>query len=241
MTKEEFLSFVETSAPPLLYKALVDNLKVVSEDIDNDSNFVMRFQKLIASKNGKTNLHYALSNVDVFSKKDESFQPKFASDATRNISNWAVRHYSSQKHDIIKSQMSLAQNGITIAGHTGHSDWTRLGNVGNTFFVLCYEGKPLFKNAGFLSDTKYYFELPLKDVDNLWISTDLLPLDNDTNPTIIAGTSKNVFSQLLKIGGSATGQTFVNMLLTTFGDKVEVKIPHSINSPLTQWKDNKQN
>lgn len=201
------------------------------QDIDNDSDFVLTFQKEIRKRylKGETPDYY----TPVFKDHDVK-EPTFKQDPTRNINNWTIRHYSKEKYDIILSMMSLVRKGTIQKGHTNESDWLRIGNVGNTFFILCYNGKPLFDNGGFLNDSHYYFEMPLADVDKMWISTDLLSLGDNRPTEIICGSGESVFKQFFAKAGGLSNQ-FCESLKKIFNGKIEVKIPHAVYSPSDKW------
>ena len=111
------------------------------------------------------------------------------------------------------------------------------GNTGNTFFVLCFDGTPLVKK-GFLDNCNYYFEMELSSVQTkVWISEDLLPLNNKT-PKILGGNNGvSLFNQLFEIQDlkQLRGQTFISTLSAIFNDSIEVKIPSAVQTKPESW------
>lgn len=237
MTKEEFLSYVEhCSEEDFNYKQLLINLKSTDVEVDNDETFVLEYQNKVLSRNSRKPSMSFLNNYKVnFCSNSNNM---YAGDNdVQDISNWTIRHYSEQPYDLIRSKMSLERNGISTKGNTEKKDWLVLGNTGNTFFVLCYKGNPLTKN-GFLNSSTCYFEMGLASVQTkIWISEDLLPLNNQT-PKIIGGDNgQSLFNQLFEIQGfkKLKDQLFIEQLKNYFNNSIEIKIPSAVPSILGAW------
>lgn len=160
-----------------------------------------------------------------------------------DINNWTIRHYTSlpseegQRFSCIKSSLCLKMEGYagstTTSGHTNKIDWASWGNMGNTFYLLCYEGEPIGSHE-FLKDSTHYVEFPLKDIDRLWISDDWLnPKHLQTD--IIYGNGKHVFNKLLLIIGKMRGNMAIGLLAKMY-PTLEVKIPHNMEIPATGFQ-----
>jgi hypothetical protein len=66
-------------------------------------------------------------------------------------------------------------SGAASSGHTTGPDWQHIGNVGDTFFGLFYNGSPATgKVPNFIRDAVYYAEWPASEFGSAWASADWL-------------------------------------------------------------------
>lgn len=236
MTKEEYLNFIATcSQQDFTYKNVIEMLRKTDVNVDNDETFVMAFQEAVRVRNMKTDSFFANYQVKF---KDVSTELKSygVTDEVHNIHNWSIRHYSVDKHQLIRSKMSLEKDGISLKGNTAHRDWLKLGNTGNTFFVLCYKRSPV-TDPKFLSTCQFYHEIKLASVHSkIWISQDLMSLDNKS-PLIIGGVNGySLFYQLIDMVKMLKGEAFIKKLVSLFNGSIEVKIPLAIDTTTNGWQ-----
>jgi hypothetical protein len=169
---------------------------------------------------------------------------------------WTLRHYTPSgtsrlhKDDLdqappfgeIKSTVSLnfkeaepSSSGTDKkkkSGHTSDRDWNKYGNVGNTFYLLCIDGK-LASDQAFLKDCKWYCDFDFAQIASMWLSSDWLAEDGIKGEAI-RGSGERVKRELIKIVGSSYPS--VPMFLTGLKDRfnnLEIKVPGGL--PVTEW------
>lgn len=104
-------------------------------------------------------------------------------DVVKNLKKFTIRHYTTNDpktfKNKIKSNLTLTADLDTpITGGSGHTngyDWNQIGNVGDTFFSLFFDGKPATgKTPGFIKDAQFYIEWKLNEFEDCWASGDWL-------------------------------------------------------------------
>ncbi len=161
-----------------------------------------------------------------------------------DISKWTLRHYSDKGDNTnpppfkeIKSALALGLlpppkssekkpekkvKKDKKSGHTGDIDWSKYGNVGNTFYILYIDGEVVQKQK-FLANAKWYAEFPLANIPSLWVSSDWLD-EAAIKGEALRGSGRAIQKSLLKIGGKWGGSFFRSSLESQFNN-FEVKVP----------------
>jgi hypothetical protein len=157
----------------------------------------------------------------------------------KNLDEWTLRHYTDKysfddrKQKIgpppymeILSALTLAamklsdekeetleevrgKTGASKSGHTTALDWGVIGNVGDTFYVLCKNGDPVVK-ATFLNDAVYYAEWALSDISEIWASSDWLGIatgQEKLQGPVMEGAPIDVLAQALGFQSILLGAT----------------------------------
>ena len=239
MTSDVLLNFIRKCSPTeFTYENVIAKLRETDVDVDTDATFVMAFQEAVREHNLKNSDDDFFKNYQVkFNEVVNGMKSCDVTDEVRDINNWSIRHYSVDKHQLIRSKMSLEKDGKSLRGNTAHRDWLKLGNTGNTFFVLCYKGSPV-TDTKFLSNCQFYHEIKLASVHSkIWISQDLMSLDNKS-PLIIGGVNGySLFYQLIDMVKKLKGEAFIKNLVSLFNGSIEVKIPLAIDTTINGWQD----
>jgi hypothetical protein len=251
--KQDFISALKALYTPAAIYGIVS-----SKEFVYDFQAIVRDQvkqrstglKKSAAKSAKTEA----AKLDAFLSKTEITEVKEKA-AKRHpmgdIKRWTLRHYSDRGTDATPPEFaelkSALQLGVSKAdegnepaavaektkksGHTGDRDWNKYGNTGNTFFLLFIDAKAVEKQK-FLAHAKWYAEVGLGDVKDLWISSDWLDEAAIAGPAL-HGSGAAVHQALLELGGNLSGTHFVTALMSHFHN-LEVKVPGSV--PVAEWK-----
>jgi hypothetical protein len=164
---------------------------------------------------------------------------------------WTLRHYTpsgaarlhgdaedkAPEWREVRSTVSLGMAGLgntskeKKSGHTTDTDWNRYGNVGNTFYVLCIDGK-LASDQPFLKNCKWYAEFDFASIPNLWLSSDWLD-EKGIIGEAFRGSGENVKRVLIqRIGRVPSTDMFLQTLAQNYHN-LEVKVPGSL--AVSQW------
>jgi hypothetical protein len=192
-----------------------------------------------------------------FSSRVPSVQRRLAAPVLG--AQWTIRHYASSPkgrkgsppdHNEINSAFILTGWNITLK-HTNLADWRHVGNIGFTFHVIAINGE--VPDRKWLGDTDWYAEWSFDEVDDCWVSGDLLgPLNTAKNTAdaervftdrvagnrIFRGTGPQVREALaLRLGQSGAGMDAkdrVRELDKVVGDTLELKVAHTLK--VKEWK-----
>lgn len=120
-------------------------------------------------------------------KPEHAEAKKIVSDT---LGKYTIRHYSSSNpldwaEKKVKSNLTLAAKNIlegkplleqrTTSGHTNFTDWCHIGNIGDTFYSLFFDGKPATGiTPNFISNATCYIEWTLEKFEDCWASPDWL-------------------------------------------------------------------
>lgn len=158
MKELESLYEIKDPSKEDIYGVLVKN-GMKSEDANN-INFVYNFQEKIRELNemqyskggihekekGATEKLRFYQTTRVLPKQED----KIANENDKighSIKDWTIRYYTSQEVKVIQSNLQLSlENRKIISGHTNGEDWTKFGNVGNTFYCLYFQNRPVVEN-----------------------------------------------------------------------------------------------
>ncbi|MEO3791315.1 hypothetical protein ABGB14_14015 [Nonomuraea sp. B10E15] len=171
---------------------------------------------------------------------------------------WTIRHYApapknrpGDKPDFTTtlSAFSLVSKGITLQ-HTNLADWKKVGNIGFTFYIISIGGE--VPHRKWLGDCAWYGEWNIDEIDECWVSGDLLGGLNTANSTadaskvfadrntrhgIYRGSGTAVKQALaLQLAQTASGKDakgMVDALDSVVGDTLELKVPHSLE--IADW------
>ena len=246
MEELESLYKIKDPSREEIYKILVDN-GMDSKDANN-TDFVYRFQEKIRTLNEMQYLEGGFHEEEERVVKDQkvlfykSIQvtPKKTCavannkiDSKHQIDNWTIRFYSATKEfSEIKSNLQLTlEDTVIIYGNTNGEDWTKFGNVGNTFYALYCENKPIVPKY-FLKQYKYYAEFLLKDINDLWISNDWIDMTPEKGGAY-RGNGIAVFNHLTQ--SLLKGEMLISSIKSKW-PTLEAKIPHSME--VIEWLDN---
>ncbi|MGP3930259.1 hypothetical protein [Nonomuraea sp. KM88] len=147
------------------------------------------------------------------------------------------------------SAFSLVSKGITLQ-HTNLADWKKVGNIGFTFYIISVGGE--VPHRKWLGDCAWYGEWNIDEIDECWVSGDLLGGLNTANSTadaskvfadrntrhgIYRGSGTAVKQALaLQLAQTASGKDakgMVDALDSVVGDTLELKVPHSLE--IADW------
>lgn len=188
-------------------------------------------------------MNYKKPFVELTKKKNKS--EFFRSIKLNNITinreskhDWKIRHYSSSNnHTIIESALKLGIKAGKVSSqsiHTGSNDWTKFGNMGNTFFFLCIKDVIINSNPGFIKDSKHYVEYDLCEIEHAWISNDWISMRPENNNDVLKGTGKQLCGYLSSLVGKMQGPEQIKSTIIGKYPSLEIKIPHSMI--VNQWK-----
>lgn len=230
-----------------IFNILVENGVLLADA--NDIRFVYEFQEIIRDLNQKQYLS-GIHDKDKDKEKKRNFYnsiritppkkdlaPIQTTDPAHQIDNWTIRFYSRTKEfSEIKSNLQLTLESSKInSGHTNGEDWTKFGNVGNTFYCLYFQNRPVVIKD-FLAPCKYYAEFPLREIDDLWISNDWISMTIETRP-VYRGNGIAIFNYLTTSEGrKMLKNEMLKRNIATQWPTLEVKIPHSME--VIEWLDN---
>lgn len=108
------------------------------------------------------------------------------------LNKFTFRHYTANGSATerpgyieIKSAMTLSIEAVLLnsSGHTTGLDWSGIGNVADTFYALCYNGKPI-DTPKFIQNAKYYMEFTPAEIGDIWVSPDWLPYAAETGKNL---------------------------------------------------------
>lgn len=131
--------------------------------------------------------------------------------------DYTIRHYAGSdpnnwKDQKVKSCLTLSvENFFSTdnasdgrnSGHTNKKDWWEFGNVGDTFYCLFYQGKPVTNTRPpFLDNCTHYIEWGLDAFNECWASTDWLDPDAPTLPAY-SGDIKNILLSYFSSKGNS--------------------------------------
>lgn len=121
------------------------------------------------------------------------------------LKNYTIRHYTARDpHEFkgtIKSNLTLSldrylqglDSVLNTSGHTTSADWESIGNVGDTFYALFYDGNPATGiTPKFIMDAKFYVEWSLEEFGDCWMSSDWLCSQNKCETRAFSGSVKDV-------------------------------------------------
>ena len=119
--------------------------------------------------------------------------------ARTNLNKFTIRHYTTacpnQFGRKVKSYLALdieKKVSLNKSGHTTGQDWNSIGNIGDTFYSLYYDGKLASINGipSFINNAKYFIEWTLDEFEECWASGDWL--GKETQPISYSGNAQNV-------------------------------------------------
>ena len=127
-------------------------------------------------------------------------------DSNLEWDKYTIRHYTTENPSkfggLIKSNLRLSveqeiydapNTELNKSGHTTLKDWSSIGNVGDTFYSLFFEGKSATgKTPAFIEKATYYIEWPIDKFISCWASSDWLSLIQNNDEPSYSGPSKNV-------------------------------------------------
>ncbi len=208
-------------------------------DIVESTEFVYCFQESVRAQIKDSKFLKKTIIKDVTDEETDTSKYKM-----NDISKWTLRHYSDKGDNTkpppfkeIKSALALGllpppknkekasdkkEKKEKKSGHTGDIDWSKYGNVGNTFYLLYIDGEVVQKQK-FLANAKWYAEFPLASIPSLWVSSDWLD-EAAIKGEALRGSGRAIQKPLLKIGGKWGGKFFRSSLESQFNN-FEVKIP----------------
>jgi len=149
----------------------------------------------------------------------------------QNLKKFTIRHYTSgdpkKFSKKIKSNLTLtADLGVPITGGSGHTngyDWNQIGNVGDTFYSLFFDGEPATgKTPAFIKDALFYIEWSLEEFGDCWASGDWLSYADKGSITTIPPS----------YSGSAYDVLFASLLNNPF-EKSTIVAKAAITTALT--------
>lgn len=190
----------------------------------NDPQFAPRLMKALSKSAGHT--------IEPKTKEEAKFNNIQKNITGKNLFNWnwTIRHYTNQKFDTIKSTAELSIIDKVKSENTNDRDWTEVGNVGYTFFLISIDGA--VPKRTWLSNMKYFAEFKLNELNQVWVSGDMLE-EKERSNIGLSGQGANVRNQLIKLllsqgGDISSPQKAVETLDAIFGNKIECKIPGSV-------------
>ncbi|GAB3116916.1 hypothetical protein GCM10027160_26630 [Streptomyces calidiresistens] len=160
---------------------------------------------------------------------------------------WTIRHYTGKdpntppSFDEIASTYDNALAG-RLGEHTNVADWRSLGNIKFTFYLVSIDGQVPHRN--WLNDTHWYAEWDLDEIENCWVSPDLLEtmnksMDADEARQAMAKVkafrgSGSALKKLLAVSVFGAGNEPAGALDTAIGGSFELKVPGGL--PVKEWK-----
>lgn len=129
---------------------------------------------------------------------------------------YTIRHYTQKNpssfNGEIKSYLTMFAEGVLLdrsydlnqSGHTTAQDWDRIGNVGDTFYSLFFDGESATGIVpAFIKKAKYYVEWTLDEFSGeCWASSDWLGLQDPKAVYVgcSAGNIKKLIASSLCVG-----------------------------------------
>ncbi|MEX3105003.1 MULTISPECIES: hypothetical protein [unclassified Streptomyces] len=160
---------------------------------------------------------------------------------------WTIRHYTGTDPNTPPSfQEIVSTYDNAVAGraskHTNVADWRSLGNIKFTFYLVAVDGK--VPPRTWLNKTHWYAEWELDQIQNCWVSADLLermnkPMDADGARTAVQGAKAfrgtgAQLKELLAISAFGAGNDPASALDTAIGGAFELKVPDGLTVP--EWR-----
>ncbi|WP_079249297.1 DUF4157 domain-containing protein [Streptomyces sp. IMTB 2501] len=160
---------------------------------------------------------------------------------------WTIRHYTGRDPQSPPSFTEIASTYENAAAgraseHTNVADWRSLGNIKFTFYLVAVDGKVPQRN--WLNNTHWYAEWDLDEIQDCWVSADLLEKMNKTmdadearaamkTAKAFRGTGAQL-KELLAVSAFGSGNDPAAALDTAIGGPFELKVPGGLT--VTEWK-----
>jgi len=213
-----------------------ENIRKVLKDLDKEIvtniHFPRALMEVIQGARGILKIE-EINEVPEFKNK---FKQKQLEDYT-----FEVRHYTDAIYPRVLSKAELINSGATKRGNSGEKDLTHYGNYGYIFTLLVAKKKgtekPLLKSEsrGFLTDKyKYYAKCEIDDIDELWVSHDMLHGKKKIN---IIGSGSNISKELIKrINYMVSNTEGISGAVDLLGTSIEAKVRASeFRSKMDRW------
>lgn len=211
-----------------------------AEAVLNDPALAWQLMEVVGIESGRR-LHEQITKVT------KSASPMRLKVAAVYPLRWTLRHYTKSRNKAgeivppgytdLKSTLELTLRAIKKSENTSDADWSQIGNVGFSFYLLCIGDEA--PKRSFLSDTTHYAEFEITTIPELFVSGDMLGSTGKQHeakkPKGLRGSGSLVKQALCTLEGvnPSSPSAFLASLDSLFGN-FEVKVPGQLQ--VQEWK-----